>query len=232
MMVEKKSAVARTPARLTQKARDLKAAGISPALSDSTLLELSNFIARQVIYFPSGLRRLEMQLDADGNLKLQLDGVVKTDSALELETTLFTDKALTYERIVELVGSNNNCTAVSTELLTALIWKESGFKPAAINSGSSATGLMQVTKDAVDDVNANTPSGTHFSHSDMTDAEKNIQCGSYYLGLRIKRAGNVVKQGLEDYGTGAGYATNILACEKCLKGNPANPQLCLNAIHT
>ena len=30
----------------------------------------------------------------------------------------------------------------------------------------------------------------------------------------------------------AGYATNILACETCVRGNPANHQACLNAIHS
>lgn len=89
-----------------------------------------------------------------------------------------------------------------------------------------------VTKIAVNDVNANTPPGVHFGHSEMTDPIKNIECGSFYLGMRIKRAGGKLKEGLDGYGTGNGYAENILACEKCLLGRPTNSQDCLNQIHS
>jgi hypothetical protein len=196
--------------------------------------ELSDFIAQQARHFPAGLRRLEVQLEANGSLSFELEGAEAANGAPGVMTTLFAGTPLTYARIVELVEANNKCSAVSTELLTALIWKESNFNPEAVNPapGNTATGLMMITEDAVDDVNANMPVGIHFDHSSMTDAEKNIQCGTYYLGLRIKRAGNDVTKGLDRFGTGTGYSKNLFACEKCLKAGPADPQTCLNVIHT
>ena len=137
---------------------------------------------------------------------------------------------LTFDRVKQLAAANNNCPAVSTELLVCLIWKESRFDPKAKNPNSTATGLMQMTTGAVDDVNHNTPAGTHFTHAEMTDAARNIACGSHYLRLRIERAGGDVKRGLEGFGTGPGYATNIMTCEACLTAAPADPTGCLTPI--
>jgi hypothetical protein len=141
---------------------------------------------------------------------------------------------LDFDAVKQLVVANNK-SSVSDRLLLCLIWKESGFDPDVKNASSSATGLMQVTRDAVTDVNHNTPKGVHFAHADMTDPAKNIQCGSYYLDIRIQRAGDV-KAGIERFGTGSGYADNLLACEKCLeklwKGKTVDQQTpCLFAIH-
>jgi soluble lytic murein transglycosylase-like protein len=136
---------------------------------------------------------------------------------------------LSYDEVKKLVDANN-MSDQSTELVTSLIWKESGFDPGAKNPSSSATGLMQATQAAVQDVNANTPKGTHYEHSDLTDAAKNIQVGTYYLKILVKRWGTI-DEALRRYGTGAGYETNILAAEKCLKAGPDNPMNCLYAIH-
>jgi hypothetical protein len=144
--------------------------------------------------------------------------------------------ALDFDTIKTLVAANNRSAVLSNELIICLIWKESGFDPTVRNASSSATGLMQITRAAVDDVNANTPKGTHYNHSDMSEADQNIQCGSYYLDLRIKRVGGDVKKGIERFGTGSGYADNLLAGEACMKGQqpPSTAdQLkpCLFAIH-
>jgi membrane-bound lytic murein transglycosylase MltF len=138
---------------------------------------------------------------------------------------------LTLDQVKKLVADNNK-SVVSTELLVCLIWKESGFDPDIVNSGSTATGLMQMTVGAVADVNANTPKGVHFEHSEMKDPAKNIQCGSYYVNARIKRVNGNIAAGLNGFGTGPGYADNILTCETCLKKASPDPQKCLNAIHT
>ncbi len=143
---------------------------------------------------------------------------------------------LDFKTIRTLVIANNRSVKLSNELLTCLIWKESGFEPAIKNSASTATGLMQVTRDAVTDVNASTPAGVHYTHADMTDPAKNIQCGSYYVDIRIKRVGGDVKKGIERFGTGSGYADNLLTCEICMKRQQppsTDDQLkpCLFAIH-
>jgi soluble lytic murein transglycosylase-like protein len=115
--------------------------------------------------------------------------------------------------------------------LLCLIWKESGFDPNDKNSKSSATGLMQMTKPAVKQVNDSTPKGIHFDHSEMTDPAKNIDCGTRYLKIRIDWAKGDVTKGLEGFGTGAGYAANILECETCSKNTANNTDDCLKAIH-
>lgn len=136
---------------------------------------------------------------------------------------------LSYDEIKKLVADNNKSDE-SQELVIAVIWKESGFDPDVKNSQSSATGLMQITKPAIVDVNANTPKGIHYEHSDMTDAAKNIQASTYYLKILVKRWGTIT-EALKRYGTGSGYETNILAAEECLKAGPAEPMTCLYKIH-
>jgi hypothetical protein len=146
------------------------------------------------------------------------------------ETGKTSGSTLTYDEVKAVVESNNQ-SSVSTGLLICLIWKESGFKPGVKNAKSSATGLMQMTKGAVTEVNKNTPSDVHFEHSEMTDAAKNVDCGSRYLALRIKWAKGDVTKGLEGFGTGAGYADALLVCEGCLGKAPADATTCLNKIH-
>ena len=138
---------------------------------------------------------------------------------------------LTADEVKKLITANNKSSA-STELLLCLIWKESGFDPKDKNSKSSATGLMQMTKGAVNQVNQSSPKGVHFTHAEMTDPAKNIQAGTYYLKIRTDWAKGDQTKGLEGFGTGSGYATNILECEKCLTGKPKDSQACLDAIHT
>jgi hypothetical protein len=136
----------------------------------------------------------------------------------------------TYAQIKVLVKNHNKSKKLSDDFIVCLIWKESTFDDALKNSKSSALGLMQVTTDAVTDVNKNTPKGVHYTHADMTDPAKNIECGTYYLDLRIKWAHDVTK-GVEGYGTGKGYAKNIFTCEGCMKGGKSNHQHCLDQIH-
>jgi hypothetical protein len=138
--------------------------------------------------------------------------------------------SLTASSVKSLIDANNN-SSVSSELLLCLIWKESSFDPNLKNAKSTATGLMQMTQGAVQDVNNNTPKGVHFTHSEMTNATKNIQCGTYYLKMRIDRAKGNVTKGLEGYGTGSGYAKSILECETCIQDSANTTDDCLKAIH-
>lgn len=131
-----------------------------------------------------------------------------------------------FEAIKKFVSDNNKSTLVSNQLVVCLIWKESSFDDAVKNSGTTALGFMQITKGAVDDVNKNTPKGVHFEYNEMTDPEKNIACGTYYLDIRIKRSGGKIAKGIDRFGTGSGYAENILSCEKCMKqvaNTPSSP---------
>jgi len=138
---------------------------------------------------------------------------------------------LSYDTIRAKVMANNQAAPTfSTELITCQIWKESSFDPSAQNG--SHIGLMQINNDAVDFVNSNTPRGVHFNYpDDMLDPDKNIQCGTYYLSIWSTKFGTSVKDTLNAFGTGSGYADNIMTCEGCIQGG-STAQDCLNAIHT
>jgi len=135
---------------------------------------------------------------------------------------------MTYEEIVKLVSANNQSKEFSNEFVTCLIWKETSFEPSEKNSKSTATGLMQMTKGAVDMVNKCSPKGVHFEHADMTDPVKNVQCGTLYLDIAKNKLGGVDAS----YGTGPGYSRNIVTCEAGLKGDADHPQVALQKIHS
>jgi hypothetical protein len=150
------------------------------------------------------------------------------------------DSALTFAQVRQKVISNNN-SLFSTELIVAICWAESTFKPdsKADDPRSTSQGLMMMNKAAVDTVNDNTPAGIRFSHADMLDADKAIACGSWYLRIIYTKPdwnaqGNQretlrVFRGRPDYV----YVDKVLSCEGCLQSTVVtNPQVCLNQIHT
>jgi hypothetical protein len=133
----------------------------------------------------------------------------------------------TFDEIQTLVSGNNKSVDFSDQFVICLIWKESGFDTDVKNSKSSATGLMQITKAAVTMTNKNTPKGVHFEHADMTDPDKNIQCGTYYLDIAKNKLGGVD----QSYGTGPGYSKSVVTCEGCLKKADDHNMVCLHKIH-
>ncbi len=128
-------------------------------------------------------------------------------------------KRLDYHAMEVTVAAGNR-SGQSDELIIAQAYKESRFDPSAKNSQSSATGLLQMTKGAVAEVNR--VNKTSYVHSDMTDAAKNIEVGTQYLKICIDRK-KTVSAGLDYYGTGPGYSTKILQAETALKARPADP---------
>lgn len=134
---------------------------------------------------------------------------------------------MTYEEVATLVEENNKSSEFSNEFVICLIWKESGFDPLIVNQKSTATGLMQLTKGAVDMVNKCTPPGIHFTHGDMTDSAKNVQCGTLYLDIAKNRMSGVDIS----FGTGKGYTKSIEKCEACLKKDAAHPMTAFHKIH-
>jgi hypothetical protein len=69
---------------------------------------------------------------------------------------------MTYEEMKAVVKENNRSKIFSDQFVICLIWKETNFDPSRKNAETSATGLMQITKPAVDTVNKNSPVGVHF----------------------------------------------------------------------
>ncbi len=135
---------------------------------------------------------------------------------------------MNYDDLKKLVKDNNKSKTFSNEFVICLIWKETNFDPSLKNAKSSATGLMQMTKGAVEMVNKCSPKDIHFEHSEMTDAAKNIQCGTLYLDIAKQKLAGIDKS----FGTGPGYSKSIVKCEDCLKKDNAHPMTALHKIHT
>jgi RHS repeat-associated protein len=157
--------------------------------------------------------------------------------------------ALTSDQIRNIVAGNNK-SGLPNETIECLIWKESGFNPAIhAAGGTTAVGLMQVEKGAVDYVKRNIGSLDGVADADiktlskityagMTDAQGNVAAGTAYLGLIIQRkAGGDISTGMDKFGTGPGYSKSINACSKCLQDarNSSlvckDEQKCFNMIH-
>jgi len=135
---------------------------------------------------------------------------------------------LTADEIWELVANNNKASGIRDRLFVCQIWKESGFDPDIKNTGSSATGLMQLTKGAVAEVNR--VRKTSYDHDDMTDPALNIEVGTTYLDILIKRNKNKLETALAKYGTGSAYADSIITCAKCVS-DKSHTWVCLHKIH-
>ena len=133
---------------------------------------------------------------------------------------------MTFDEIKKLVKENNRSKEFSDEFVICLIWKETNFNPLRTNS-ITITGLMQISEGAVEIVNKLTPAGIHFEHADMTDAAKNIQCGTMYLDIAKNKLGGIDAS----FGTGMGYSKSIKACEECLKKDSSHPMVALHKIH-
>lgn len=129
-------------------------------------------------------------------------------------------KPLTIEQVRKLVKDNNRSDQSDNQVM-AQIYKESRFKywDKSRQKSSSATGLMMVTRRALIDVNRS--SKEKFTHSEMTDPAANIRAGTTYLQLRVNWAHGDVQRGLNGYGTGPGYADNILRANGDLTKNPS-----------
>jgi soluble lytic murein transglycosylase-like protein len=140
---------------------------------------------------------------------------------------------MTFNQVQTTVSQNNN-SPFSNELVISICWAESSFNPNAKSPTSSATGLMMMTTGAIDTVNNNTPAGTHFNYSDMTNPSQAVAAGTWYLKIIYNTTGTSDKrQTLIKYGDGTtAYADKIMTCEGCLQSSVVlDPQTCLNQIH-
>jgi hypothetical protein len=137
--------------------------------------------------------------------------------------------AKTYDEIKKLVADNNKSSDIMDRLFICLIWKESTFDPDLKNSGSSATGLMQLTKGAIAEVNR--VKKTSYNHDDMTDPGLNIEVGTTYIDILKHRNGGKLAVALDKFGTGKGYSDSIIACSLCMKKDDTHPMVCLHKIH-
>lgn len=88
-------------------------------------------------------------------------------------------------------------------LIKAVIWQESRFDARA-RGKAGEIGLMQIREDAAWEW-ADAEKIRTFSHEQILDPEKNIQCGSFYLSKLLKRytqTDNPLPYALADYNAG------------------------------
>ncbi len=126
---------------------------------------------------------------------------------------------ITWPQLQQVVRQNNRSLFACDELVDCIVFNESstkgGFNTSAVPTGaqlSTARGLMQVTKPATADV-AGAPlhsGATSDLYNQLFDPATNIQVGTQYLDILYVRFGGDWQTALAHYGTGAGYADDIL----------------------
>ena len=123
---------------------------------------------------------------------------------------------IAYENLARLVAANNK-SGEDDLLVLALCYKESGFDPDVVTKdpSSTAAGLMGVTRTAIREVNR--VDGTALSYDQVRTAASNLEMGTRYLRIMIKRFGGR-SAGLDRYGTGPGYSRSIAAAAAALAG--------------
>lgn len=97
-------------------------------------------------------------------------------------------------------------------LIKAVIWQESRFRP-YVRGRAGEIGLMQVREDAAFEW-ADFEKLQNFNHEEITDPQKNIMCGSFYLAKVMKRykmTDNPIPYALADYNAGR---THVLRWNK------------------
>lgn len=130
--------------------------------------------------------------------------------------------------ILQFISQHNQArdAGASDEAILCQTYKESRFKPLARNG--SHRGPLQINPIAAGEAGLGNGQGKGLSDEKLAnvnpdyinniyDAAQNIRVGTRYLAIRIGRAGGDLKKGLEGFGTGAGYADNILKCADLVK---------------
>ncbi|HEX7244485.1 MAG TPA: lytic transglycosylase domain-containing protein [Solirubrobacterales bacterium] len=92
---------------------------------------------------------------------------------------------------------------VDAALIAAVIYSESKFSESTSSAG--ARGLMQITRDAANDIERHS-GGTTFRFGDLSDPEINIRYGTFLLRELLDRYGGDEAAALAAYNAGPGNA--------------------------
>jgi len=96
----------------------------------------------------------------------------------------------------EIIADASATYRVPKTIIKAVIATESSFRNNAQGTGTSAIGLMQITRAAAADAG--------FDHSTLFDARNNIHAGAAYLGLMLQWARGNYPKALAAYYAGMG----------------------------
>jgi len=108
----------------------------------------------------------------------------------------------------ELISTTSEKYDVPENILAGIIKVESNGDPTLEGDNGFARGLMQIHKEALNDVNATYR--TKFTWNTMYMADENIKVGANYLRLQFKRMGNW-PDAIRAYNAGQKGANNGLA---------------------
>jgi len=115
-----------------------------------------------------------------------------------------------YEKYRREIERAATVTGVSAPLIAAVITVESGGNPRARGDRGRAFGLMQITRDAVNDLVINGRARAIPSRF-LYDPDVNIMLGSKFLALQIERMGNTF-DGVRAYNCGEAGARRSSDC--------------------
>jgi soluble lytic murein transglycosylase len=90
-----------------------------------------------------------------------------------------------YDRYDDLIRQASERYGVAPELIKAVIWRESQFRPHKVGS-QGERGLMQITEKAATDW-ARAEKIQTFAPTDLFDPKVNIEAGTWYLNRALKR---------------------------------------------
>jgi peptidoglycan lytic transglycosylase len=106
---------------------------------------------------------------------------------------------------------------VDAALIAAVIYSESKFSESTSSAG--ARGLMQITRDAANDIERHS-GGTTFQFSDLSDPELNIRYGTFLLRELLDRYEGDEAAALAAYNAGPGNADEWGGSDLTVEGIP------------
>jgi soluble lytic murein transglycosylase len=106
---------------------------------------------------------------------------------------------------------------VDAALIAAVIYSESKFSESTSSAG--ARGLMQITRDAANDIERHS-GGTTFRFSDLSDPEINIRYGTFLLRELLDRYEGDEAAALAAYNAGPGNADEWGGSDLAVEGIP------------
>ena len=116
-------------------------------------------------------------------------------------------------KYADLINKYASQNGFDPKLIAAIIEKESGFNPNAVNKSSRASGLMQFLPSTWKSEGG----------GDVFDPELNIKRGVEYLRKRVQWAGGDLRKGIKGYGDGTeSYVNDVFARYNKIAGGNYN----------
>ncbi len=149
---------------------------------------------------PLGLKRLLLLILLSACTAATLRLWLSADPAYELQQFIHRSDYKAYDRLIVGVAEKHR---IPPELLKAIIWQESRFRPGKVGT-SGERGLMQVGESAATDW-ARAEKITGFLPTDLLDPRTNVLAGGWYFARALdhwKNRDNPLPFALAEYNAG------------------------------